>query len=389
MTMQGQTLDDLIRDASGGQKKKYNDRKASTIAGWSYKRKSPNGQAEVLVWLHTKAMFYRIYQHQWPRFGRGRDNPDIQEVYFGKYRCLENDRTNEKQYFRTPDGKREYPPQVCPICRLQEHVRELVEAGDLKFTDPLFEYKGNGKTIVLHAGGIFGGYEDKYMTPEQAEELKKSGIKRPWAESTVCKKKYLFSVLDHAEPSAGVQVVCESKTLGDSMIAQIATQRKQAGAKGDPMLNPYAIAWQYDEHQMGNKKYSASAVPLVGITDEIKRLITEEEPPSVERYMEGWNLRSMQAAMEQCCVQSIDWEYCFGPALEKCDDNGFYQGEGFAKREVAQIPNFPAKAKVTPPADASDDDFCGNCKTYLGPDALKCSGCGMQYESAEDESIPF
>ena len=385
--MQANTLDDLIREASGGQRKQTT-RRANTISGWSYKRKTPSGQAEVLVWLHTKAMFYRIFQHQFPRFSRNRDNPDLQDVYFGKYRCLENDRTNDKQYFRTPDGKREYPPTVCPICRLQEHVRELVEAGDLKFTDELFVFEGGGKKIVLHAGGIYGGFEDKYMTPSQEAEFKASGIKRPWTESLVGKKKYLFSVLDHSEPSSGVQVVCESKTLGDSMIAQIATQRKQAGAKGDPMVNPYAIAWQFDDNQPGNKKYSASAVPLVGITDEIRRYIVDEPPPPVDRFMEGWNVRNLWATMEQACVKDLDWAYIFDPAIAKCDDNGFYQGDGFSKRDEVPLPTFPAKKPVAP-ADASPEDFCAKCEAYMGSESLTCDSCGTKYEAADEDSIPF
>jgi hypothetical protein len=390
MTMKGQTLDDLIRDASGGSRKSFNrnDRKANTISGWSYKRKTPQGQAEILVWLHTKSLFYKIYQHQWPRFGKNRDNPDMVDVYMGKLRCLENDRTNEKQYFRGPDGRREYPPTVCPICRLQEHVRELVEAGDLKLTDELFVYEGAGKKLVLHAGGIFGGFDERYMSPEQADEVKKAGIKRPWAESTLCRKKYLFSVLDHADPSSGVQPVIESKSLGDSMIAQIATQRKQAGSKGDPMLNPYAIAWQYDQNQPGAKQYSASAVPLVGITDEIRRQIVDEPPPDVSRFFESWNLRTIWAQMEQCCTQKFDWEYIFGPALKACDDNGFYYGEGFAPRtENAPIPSFPA-LNGNAPVDASPDDFCTTCKAFMGAEALECAKCGTKYEAA-DEEIPF
>lgn len=409
----------------------------------SWRNRTP---PELVCWLHTKVLPAAVWQHNWPRVVDKKDGKKA--VWGGSFTCLESEAVLKKQRYRDKKtGKREVPPEVCPICILNEYVRDLVRGGDLDWTDVLFRYRADDDQRILHAGGIYGGFGVRNPTEEQVKELSAADIKLggpegAWREEATAKCKYVFRVVDNDEPDKGVQIAVEQELLGQKVQQCIAREIERAmgpkdpdGDQGNPLEHPYAIKFKYapTEKEFG-KRYDAVALPNVELTDKIRELICDTDAPSIARVREPWNIRSMRALMEEACEYGLDWDEIFGPAEARCDANGVYQAPEAAEesddstdfdpskfepeaekptakkalgKASSQVPADVGKkasgkkteaksepkgrrAVAPPPEDPpAGSEPCvgknGTCGKMLPPDCFKCPKCGQEYENVGDD----
>ncbi len=396
---------------------------------------------EVVTWMHTRSKLHSVWQHNWPRIVDLRDGG--RAIWGGSFKCLEDEKT-VLSFQRNRDrktGKRDVPPAVCPLCRLVEYVRDLVQEGEMSWTDVLFRYEiadgGNSEPRIMHAGGLYGGFGIKNPTQEQLKELETAGIRRDeaWMENAYAQCKYVFRVVDNSEPDKGCQIAVEQDLLGQKVRETIAKEMEGRGLeKGNPLKNPYAIKWKHcpSEKEFG-KKYNALAMSneVVPLTPEIERLIVEVDPPDISRVLEPWNIKTLRSLVEHYCqFQGLDWDTVFGPAEARCDENGNYAepepddedenplpdeqpaSPSSPKRTISaakpapappaavqaapSAPAEPAKkslrkkkvepAPPPPPAEGAEPCPVDGCGAMLGPDEMKCSKCGTEFTAVDDDA---
>src|SRR5690606_11423733 len=104
----------------------------------------------IIVWMHPKARIHVIWSHRWFRFAKDEDGQGG-EYKGNRFNCLEDEKTLQRQRYRLQDGTREHPPTTCPHCLLIEHVRGMIDSGELSWTDPLFKLADGDSEIVVHA----------------------------------------------------------------------------------------------------------------------------------------------------------------------------------------------------------------------------------------------
>ena len=104
---------------------KHETRGRSDFVGSDWKK-----EGYIDVWLHTRRPFGMVWQHGIPRIDT-KDDPETgrtqRKVFGGSYKCLEEESTLKDMYFRDKVTlERKTPPEICPICRLVEHVHMMV-----------------------------------------------------------------------------------------------------------------------------------------------------------------------------------------------------------------------------------------------------------------------
>jgi hypothetical protein len=324
----GMTLDDFIGHKT---RDKREDTKASYLSGWrkrenAHRNKAGDLQNDVTVWLHTRALFAARWTHNWPKIV-DLAKTQTRAVWTMDCLCLEDESTLRRQYRRDRDGNRDSPPVLCPVCLLNEEVRGLVKAGKIKWTDVLFRYEAGKDVKELHSGGLYGAYGKQNLTDDERKELAAAEIypKEAWKENAVAKCNYVCRVVDNDHPEKGVQISIELDSIGDAMKRKLAAEIEGRGDVGNPMLNPYALQWRYyPEEADFRKKFDVIPMPRIALTDEVRSLITEVDPPSIEHLMTPRNMKMLRASMEQHCLFELNWDAIFGPAEKFCDENGVF-----------------------------------------------------------------
>lgn len=364
-------------------------------------------EAHIDVWLHTRAVFSTIWRHRWARSLDRKDG--TKALFMGNVACLEEESVLRRQHFRTRDtNKREAPPQICPICRLIEQVRDLVAAGQLSPTDTLFKYVNGDKTIELHAAGIYNGFKN----PSEAmkEKARAAGIflTEVFKENCVAECSYAFPLVVDSKLEDGVIVSVEKKTLGDAVKRLISNEIESRGEEGNPILNPYALRFKYYPDNPPMSKFDASTMYKKKLTDEVRNLITVVDPPveAMKKLAVPPNMRMLRATMEEHCLVTLDWDDVFSPAERYCDEEGNYN-----KPVAAAVPNpikLPSKpvaaVSAAPAAKAPSKRVaapepvpvavttipCDVCKAPMREDQEVCTSCGKKYEFVDsDEAVPF
>lgn len=392
--------------------------KTSDVGESVYLRWNKRQPPQVDVWLHTRAGIRSLWQHNFPRIVDLKDEATgatHQEVWGGSFNCWEHESVLRRQYFRDQDG-RKFPPEICPFCRMIEAIRRMVETGKLSWIAPIFKFEvGNPKyDQVVHAGGIYNAYGKQNLTAEQLAELKKHHIyrKESWKENGMSKCSYVLFVVDNDAVEKGVLVSVESAGLGDKIKTAIAQRQKSSGRdKGNPILNPYAIRWEHhpDEADL-NKRYEAYPMDSIGLSPEVHRLITETVPPDVKNLTMLGNPKLLRGKFEaHWCGPEIDWDWIFGPSMEKFDDSeddpvSFPFGENADEeerpREIASEPEGKSVEKSEPREVDSSDEFldedgveiveCSNpaCEKDMRVTDDVCPYCGAVYDEDGNWSMP-
>jgi hypothetical protein len=409
---QGLSLDEFLgHDTKGGSGGKF-------LRGWR-KRTPP----VVNTWLHTRARIMPLWQHNWPRIHTFEDRETGEtrrEVWGGSFNCLEGESVLRKQYVRDREsGEREVPPEVCPLCLLSETLRKMIAAGTISIAAAVFEFKvgdDDEHSRILTAGGIANMLDPEKLTEQQKRECKKAGIKfsEGWKENATAKCNYLFRVVDHDQPDAGVQIAIETTLLGDKVKGVIRDQIASLGDQdGNPLRKPYVIQWKHlpNEKEFG-KKYHALPMPRLELTEEIRSLIVDEDPPNVDRLVAPGNVTSLRAALERYALIDLPWDTIFAASEKLAAESGSGDTsfdpddierqaiEAEARKTKVQVPTTPtattkpaATPTLTPAANGGrrkkveaepepkvDTIPCDDCGHPMLPTESTCPKCGAKYE---------
>jgi len=293
--------------------------------------RDPKKPSQVDVWLHTKASFVQLFRHPFKKLVTVEDDGErTKKVYSQRIVSIEPLEVLKKQGQRNRDGSRKHPPTICPMSLLIEEVRAMIAEGDLRLEDPLFEFEADEETVVIHAGGFCGMLRKDKLSDEEKKGLKKAGVKlsEAWRENAVAKSEWIFRVVDNESPGDGVQIAFEKELLGQKLQSLIAHEVESMGRNGNPLVNPYCIRWKSDPSQTEfQKMYDALILRNEELSEEVRVLIEDEDPPGVSRFLEPPNYLTLRNQMEaQCAAKGIDWDKVFGPVLERCDESGNYEG---------------------------------------------------------------
>ena len=392
------------------------------------------------VWLHRRRPFAGVWQHQVPRIDV-RDDPQtgrtVRAVYSGNYRCLEDDAVLKSQYLRDRDtDERRNPPQICPICRMIEHVHMMVLREELHWLAPVFDFNaGSENDVLIRASGMWNGYRWDKMSDVSKQQAADVGItpRWSWKESIQPGLKYIFCLVDDDAVGKGVQIMKEGQAIGDKVKLAIAKEIKRNPrnpALGDPVQNPYAFQLSYKEDETPDKKYDAFRVDL-DITPEIEDLISGEAP-DISRLDGRYKPEVVRSMLEAVCQIDLPWDDFFSDeacALLAPPDEDEPKAETPAKsvergaavaarapasrgvaassrgaaagrapapasRTVAAPARGTSRAALPPsrttqarPAPVVDMVACDHCGKAMAATASKCPGCGAQYE-VDAESAP-
>jgi hypothetical protein len=206
----------------------------------------------------------------------------------------------------------------------------------------------------------------------------------------------------------------ETSGLGDKIKTAIAQKQKSMGSeKGNPILNPYAICFEFhpDEKNL-NKKYEAYPMDSIALTPEVHRLITETNPPDTSNLTTLGNPKLLRGRFEShWCGPEIDWDSIFGPVMEKFEDSeddpaefpfGENEKEEQSKQTTPEVREEPT-SEVQADDDASeeedeatfDDDGveiveCSNpaCDKDMRITDDVCPHCGAVYDEDGNWSMP-
>jgi hypothetical protein len=363
------------------------DSSGSFLKGWKK-------EGEITVFLHTKVVPIPLWVHNLPKIFlqdvKGSDDK-VRRIFGGEYVCWEAESTLKAQHKRDDDGNRTHPPQKCPDCRLVECVRDMVDEGQLGFTQPIFKFVADDpeETRIINAGGLYGGFGDS-ASKEELKAMRDAGISmsKAWTQNAYAKCKYVFYVVNADKPGDGVMQTVEAGLLGDKVkdVINDAMDSAEDPALGSPFKHPYAIKWMFDDAKgiPFNKKYSARKMDKVKASPEIMALITGDKP-DVSKVLEKFKADAMRLMLERAClVKNIPWDHIFGgPRREGLADNpdvNDVAGEGDA--------SFDHGAN----AGAVEDDGlieCDTCHKGMPETSMVCPHCGQHYAAnAAGEVVP-
>jgi hypothetical protein len=417
----------LALDAFLGHSTRSNDG-SQFLRGWR-KRTPPI----VNVFLHPSAPITALWQHGLPRVYENEDQQTrkvTRSVGGGTFNCLESEDILKKQYRRDDDGNRVAPPQLCPICKLVETVRALIDSGDLSFTAPLFKWEGDdaSKAQVLTAGGIINAYGRKDLSEDEIAQMRAAGIRASegWKESVLAKCNYLFVVIDADDADTGTQIAIETTSLGDHVKEVIKGQMVALGEQdGNPLLSPYALRWEHHPNEQEfNKKYKAIAMPRIQVTAAIRSLF-DEDPPDTEFIVGPGNIATLRAELEARALVELPFDDIFGAAEEatgqtppppkqtkktkgkkkttkkpKPPPEPEPEADEEEADEEEAAPAKPAKKKTAkkktakkktakkpepPPPPPKEQVECEECGGLMDEDATVCPHCGAEYELEDEE----
>lgn len=376
--MSGMNLDEFLGHSStargnGGGK----------IVNW--RKKEP---PQIDTWLHTKSPIVAVWRHGWPRIAEiDRDGTKTREVWGGTFNCWESEDVLRKQYRRADDGSRIMPPSTCPICLMIEWVRTEVAAGRLSWVEPLFKFEGDDadKATIITAGGLYNAFGGD-LSRQEIADLRRAGIRRDeaWKQNMMAKCSYVFAIVDHEDPSKGVQTAVETTALGDAVKRVIRDQIDSLGAvEGHPFRTPYAIRWQYRPKEVEfSKKYHALAMPRLACSAEIRDLIENSPPPDLSAIINRGNAVALHAAMAAHALVDLPLDRFFAAA------EGASQLPAPRAQDPAPAPTPAARRKppvkaepvapVYPPG--TDTLPCDECGAVMAATDATCWKCGAQYE---------
>ena len=403
----------------------------------NYLRKWKNDPPHnVDVALHTKAPIMASWKMAWPRLvTREKDGVEVTEVWGGDFNTWESADVCKDFYRRDRNtGERQSPPVICPFQLFLERVHDAIESGEISWTQPLFRFTPDdtNHTQTLRSGGMLGMYGRKGETKEQKKELSKAGIdlRNEWKNKSAPKCKYIFCVVRIDKPEDGVQIATETSLLGDMVRDKIGEEcvALKSDIKGNPLIHPYVIRWQYvPKATEFNKKYKAIVMRNEVITDEVMELIKETDKPSTEHLTKRGNPVELRADMENFYIGPdgiFDWDEIFGPseevwAAEHGDDEPADDGEDAesadevfdadkVEEEVAPDPEpepvaKPKARKRKPKAAAKldpmevlrnrvlateDQASCSECDKIIHNDDDVCPFCMFDYTADDEEVAP-
>ena len=384
--------------------------KGTTGGGGGYaenwkKRKPPIFDS----FIHTRSMIASLWQHAQPTVVEFTDKntKEKKQVIFGRnFVCWEDEAILQEQWKRDRDtGRRVKPPTICPDCLLNEWVYEQIAAGELDWCKVVFRYeaKDSDEPVIVHAGGMIGAY-GRRKPPLSESEMKqlrdaKIRLNDAWKENQLSKLYYVISVADADHPENGVLPYTIANGLGDAIKEVIHKEIMSAEDEGNPFKHPYCIRWMHHPDDPNpSKKYDAAKMGKIKVTDAIRKLIVDDDPPSMARLIARGNPYLLRAQMEDACVlKGVPWDRIFGRACKAWDakegkEGSKGDGSDFDTEELER----PAKREAAKPKQEDDDRPCEECGEIVPAGAKKCPGCkvpvaliGDDIPSEDNSDLPY
>jgi len=348
----------------------------------------------IVVWLHTKRFPVAKWGHRFPKqiVKEERGKTTVRWVSL-VHNCPENEQVLRRQYKTHDDGSRKERPQECGMCFLLEHLSVAVEAGDLAWTDPVFEFTGatsDDDNVTLHAGGMLALF-GRELDEEEEEDLKEHGIRpsEAWRENGMAKLQYAMTVVNNEKASDGVQIAIQPQDVGDKIKTVISDRMATLDREedGNPMIRPYAIELTYDGSKgiAFNKRYHARPYERAKITPEIEKLI-RGEPPDLSVFLEPMNQATLRAVMEKYAVVDFPWEKLFRKVAAKREHDREVERRGGGEEERQDRARSGRKKAEKPKGEEDKTGWipCDDCNEPMHPKMDKCPRCGCEYEVDED-----
>lgn len=368
--------------------------------------KSWKDDGSVVVWLHTKHVPKALYQHALPKVVAKEDNNGVtrREVWGGKYVCHEREDVLREQYKRTTEGQREFPPKRCPLCRMIEWVRLMVEGGRMSWCRQVFRFDCDDpkKTRILHAGGLYNAFGSRDLTEEQTKEMAKHGIypKTAWQENAMAKLNYLFVIVNADDPQAGVLIATETGLLGDKtkdVIRKSMNPRVLGPTKGNPMVSPYPICWVFDDKKKKfDEKYDAFRVEEPKLTPAVEKML-RGPAQDVKGIIAPFDKASMRATLERHCLlpkDKVPWDSFFADAEPEEEFGETPAPEERSGRTPEVGDSFGTEHDSHEEAEERQKDgepemlACDKCEKPMPASASECPHCGEKYDVEAEAPAP-
>ena len=348
-------------------------------------------------WIHTRSKIASLWQHPQPTVIEYKDKQtqEKRQIVFNRsWNCWEEEDVLQAMWKRDRDtGRRIKPPVICPTCLLAEWTYEQIASGELDWCKAMFKYdaKDSEKPTVIHTGGMIGAYgrQKPPMSEKEMGQLRDAHIyiKDSWKEKQLAQLNYVFSVADNDKLENGVLPYTIPAGLGDAIKAVIHKAVLEAEDEGNPFLNPYCIRWEHHPDEIPSKKYDATKLGKIKLTDDVRKLIVVDDPPSIARVIARQNPIALRAAMEEAClVKGVPWDRIFGRAIKSWEDREGKEGSKAdgTDFDTEEMDRQPAGSK----AKAVDDRPCEECGEIIPAGAKKCPGCKVPVE-VEGDSLPY
>ena len=373
-------------DAFLGHKSSSGSGKGGRLKKWK-----KNDPPTVDTWMHTKSKIAALWQHGQPHVVEYKDrdtNEKVQKVFGGgQFTCWEREELLQEQYKRDDEtGRRKRPPTICPECLLVEYFRDQVESGELPWTKPVFRYeaKDDERPTIVRAAGLYGGFKKKQYTEQEIKQLKDAHVNRreSWRENQMAKLNYVFSVVDNSNPSQGTMIAVETFLLGDKVKEVIQKAMLEDDEKGNPFLHPYCIRWLHrpDEDDI-KKKYDAIKLGKITMSEEVRKLIRETDPPDLKHTLSRGNPVKLRAQLEEAClIKGVPWDAIFGRAEKAWEAKEAKEGTNF---DVDEYEKADAE-KITDVRSKAEDWVCEECGELVKAGAKKCPSCGSTAKPPAD-----
>jgi len=341
-------------------------------------------EGKINVWLHTRINPIAVWHHQMPKYvtrKEGDDEEEVRHVWGEKYVCHEDEDVLLKQYFRDKEtGERKVPPRRCPVCKLLEHVRSLVEEGKLQDVSPVFKFEGDveKETRIMHAAGLYGGFPKSQRDASSAQlkayrAAEDFRLADAWQENVNAKSSYAFNVVVDDEPGEGVQIAIETGSLGDAVKDVIADSIESLGKEdGNPQLHPFAIQWVYipkEESKTAFAEYKARKMERLKLTPGIEKLIRGPKP-DMTSVVTPFNVKMLRAVLERACLvpKLIPWDELFAEPAKRGSES---EETGIAH---------DAEQDEHPEAEDDDEIECDVCKKGMKQTEFVCPHCASEYD---------
>jgi hypothetical protein len=351
--------------------------KTQFLKGW--KKFEP---PQIDVWLHTRAPFAALWQHNIVQL-QSWDDKDTHEpvraIWSREFNCWEDESVLIDQYRIDRDsGMRENPPVICPVCKLREWVRQLVAAREIDILQPIFHFQidegahpKSDRERVIYAGAMIGQFKKDKLSDADFARIKQAGINiggddGAWRDNYAAKCNYVFVIADNDRPENGIQIAVETTALGEKMKSAIAhrIKRTRSKEKGSPFQNPTPFRWEYHKNETEfSKKYDVVELEVDEIPEAIRELIVDLDPPSLEKTCRVGDASALRIQMEQFAAIEMPFDDFFAAAeaMQAKEpgepDTSFDYGANVAGADDGLVPEVggepePPPAPTPPPAPA-------------------------------------
>lgn len=367
-------------------------------------------KGSVTVWLHPKTKFARVARHKWFRIVQftKRNGEEVSFIRFEMFNSHEPADFASFSKERGDDLKRIHRAKLCPMSKMIEWVDDAVIDGRLSPDAVVFRFDdGDPEHLVeLHAAGLTGliGLEN---APEKWKKIcKRSKVlqKDPWNENMNLKMSHVFQVVQDNDPTE-VKWAVEPPDLFFQLKDAIAKEKKRNGDDdGDPMKNPYALLWEFDEAQARKNYGKGNSVipqPKRKMTSKIRRLLEGPKRNDQQDVIGPGNLLELRASMENAAVIDMPFDEFFKeakkaglmegsapkpqsakPTRKRDDEEG--EPESDPKPKTSSKPKSdPAKGKK----DEEPESTCDICGEAVGEDDVECKSCDTTFDPDNNYEI--